>query len=219
MNQRSDHRPSREELSFFGKIGAGVSHDIRNVLSIVNENTGLLEDQLELAERGRPLDREKLKEICARITRQVKRGTRTMQRFSRFAHAADEQPASSDLTAIAETVAALAERHVALAGCRLQTDLPDESIHVNANPFSLQHALFSAIELILESVDDGRAVTIKLASRGTAAMMSVSGDAASAGELSGRLSRLSAATSQMAGSVETAWDDGVLSVILTFPAN
>ncbi|MFH1921011.1 MAG: hypothetical protein ABIP48_14170 [Planctomycetota bacterium] len=218
MSEQPHLRLCREDLAFFGKIGADVSHDMRNVLSIVGENAGLLDDQLALAESGKALDYEKLKKLSARITRQVTRGTQTLEWFSRFAHAADEEAASSDLTAITETMAALAERHVVLAGCKLEADLPDEAIRVKANPFSLQHAVFSAIELILESLENGQVVTIKLAGRGATAVMSVSGSAAGAGELSGRISRLSAVINELEGSVETSWEDGVLSLILTVPA-
>ena len=210
----------REDLAFFGKIGADVSHEMRNVLAIVGENVGLLDDQLVLAGRGKALDREKLKKITERITRQVTRGARTMERFSRFAHAADEEAASADLRAIIETVAALAQRHVAMAGCKLQADLPDGAIHVKADPFILQHAVFSAIELMLnlKSMESGQVVTIKLVGRGAAAVMSVSGSAANADELSARISRLSAVADELQGSVETSWEDGVLSLILTIPA-
>lgn len=219
MSEQPHLRHCREEgLAFFGRIGADVSHEMRNVLSIVGENAGLLDDQLALAERGKPLDCEKLKKLSARITRQVTRGTRTMERFSRFAHAADEEAASSDLRAITETVAALAQRHVILAGCKLEADLPEEAIHVKANPFSLQHAVFSAIELILEVLESGQVVTIKLADRGATAVMSVSGAADGAGELSGRISRLSAVMNELEGSVETSREGGVLSLILTIPA-
>ena len=211
-------RLCREDLAFFGKIGADISHDMRNVLSIVGENAGLLDDRLALAESGTPLDHEQVKKVCGRITRQVRRGILTMERFSRFAHAADEEAASSDLRAITETVAGLAERHVVLAGCKLEADLPDEAIHVEANPFVLQHAVFSAIELVLDFLENGRVVTIKLARRGAAAVVSVSGNAAGADELPGRISRLSAVINELEGSVETCWEDGVLSLILTIPA-
>ncbi len=223
MSGQPHLRPCREDLAFFGKIGADISHEMRNVLSIVGENAGLLDDQLAFAEKsGKGLDHERAKKISARIVRQVTRGARTMERFSRFAHAADTEVASSDLTAISETMAALAERHAVLAGCKLETDLPDEAIHVKANPFILQHAVFSAIELILESLESGQVVTIRLAGRGTTAVMSVSGDAAGArelaSELAGRTSRLSALIGELEGSVETSWEEGVLSLILTIPS-
>ena len=31
-------------LQFFGKMTASISHEIKNVLAIINENAGLLED-------------------------------------------------------------------------------------------------------------------------------------------------------------------------------
>lgn len=140
-----------------------------------------------------------------------------MERFSRFAHAADEEAATSDLTAITETVAALAERHVVMAGCKLEADLPKKAIHVKANPFSIQHAVFAAIELILESLESGQVVTIKLTGRGATAVISVSASAADAGELSGRILRLSAVMNELNGNVETSLTDGILSLSLTIP--
>ena len=218
MSGQPHLRPCREELAFFGKIGADVSHEMRNVLAIVGENAGLLDDQFAFAQSGRPLDCEKLKEISARITRQVKRGIRNMERFSRFAHAADEEETSSDLTAISETVVTLAERHVALAGCKLEADLPDEAIHLRANPFVLQHAVFSAIELVLELQESGGLVKIKLAGQGADAVMLISGSTADTGELSGRISRLSALVDELQGRVETSGEDGVVALIFTIPA-
>jgi hypothetical protein len=32
-------------LQFFGKMTASISHEIKNVLAIINENAGLLEDR------------------------------------------------------------------------------------------------------------------------------------------------------------------------------
>ncbi len=217
MGERRYSRRCTEELAFFAKIGADVSHDMRNVLSIVGENAGLLDDQLMLAESGRPLDHEKLKQLSERITRQVSRGAQTLERFSRFAHAADEGQGSSDLTAITKDMAALARRCSVLAGCTLQADLPDEAIPVRANPFCLQHAVFSALELILNSQQSGQVVTIKLSSRGATAVMSVSGDVTAAVEPPDRISQLCAAMDELDGNVETSRKDGAFSLILTVP--
>jgi light-regulated signal transduction histidine kinase (bacteriophytochrome) len=218
VSGQSHLRPCKEDLAFFGKVGADISHEMRNVLAIVGENAGLLDDQFALSQSGIPLDHEKVKEVSARITRQVKRGIITMQRFSCFAHAADENLASSDAREVTETVFALAERRVAMAGCKLEADLPENALHVTANPFVLQHALFSAIELILEFLENGCVVTIELAGQGATAVVSVSGNAADRGnELPGRISSLSAMIDELNGRVETSSEDGVLSLVLTVP--
>jgi signal transduction histidine kinase len=217
MSEQVAPQRDEDDLAFLGRIGAGVSHEMRNVLSIIGENAGLLDDQLALAERGKPLDDERLKKISARITRQVQRGTQTMERFSRFAHAADEPTAAFDLTALLETMTALAQREVALAGGVLATALPEKAIRVRSNPFRLQRAVFSAIQLILESQEQGASVTVGLAAEGSTAAISVSGGAAAGGEVSAGISRLSAMVDELKGSVETSRKDARLTLILTIP--
>ncbi|MHC4177935.1 MAG: sensor histidine kinase [Planctomycetota bacterium] len=212
------HRSLREEdLAFFGRIGADVSHEMRNVLSIIGQYAGLLDDLLALAKGRKLKDYAKLQEIPAKIAGQVRKGTEAMERFSRFAHATDERTASFDLTALTGNLAALAQRHVTRAGCRLEAKLPDEAIPVRANSFSLQRAVFSAIELILEFLERGEPVTMKLVTQGPTAVISLSGSAAGGGELSGRISRLSAVMNELKGGVETSSAGGALSLNLTVP--
>ena len=46
MNDELHRRLREEDLAFFGRIGADVSHDMRNVLSVIGEYAGLLDDLL-----------------------------------------------------------------------------------------------------------------------------------------------------------------------------
>jgi C4-dicarboxylate-specific signal transduction histidine kinase len=155
-------RLREQELAFFGRMGADVSHEMRNVLSIIGEHAGLLGDLIAVSKGGKRFDVEKLKKVSASILRQVEKGTGTMARFSRFAHAADEPTAGCDLAAVGRNTAALLQRRVALTGCRLEMEIPDETVDVGASPFSVQHALFSALEVVLESVESGAAAAIKV---------------------------------------------------------
>jgi len=223
MSEEDHRRRHQEDLAFFGKMGADVSHDMRNVLSIIGEYAGMLDDLLALAKKPRNLDFAKLKDLSAKMTRQVRKGTEVMERFSSFAHAADEQTKSFDLTALTANVVALAQRQVKLAGCKLEAALPDEAIPVRANAFAMQQAIFSAIRTIGESLEKGELVTIRLLAQGPSAVISISGTAAAAAaadgsdQLSGRVSQLSEVLNELKGSIETSWADGALSVILTIP--
>jgi hypothetical protein len=40
---------------------ASISHEIKNVMAIINESAGLLEDYSLMAEKGMPIDPERLK--------------------------------------------------------------------------------------------------------------------------------------------------------------
>ena len=218
MNDVPHHHIRAEGLAFFGRIGADVSHEMRNTLSIIGEYAGLLNDLLAMAERGKPPDYAKLKGLTTRIANQVRKGTEAMERFSRFAHAADEQPASCDLTVLAGNVAALAQRRVALAGCRLEVQLPDHMLPVAANPFTLQQAVFSAIELMLEFQETGELTTIKVVAEASAAVITISGNApVTETRLSDRISQLTIIMKELHGSVNAYRAERVLSLALTVP--
>jgi len=40
------------EIAFFGRITAGVTHELKNVLAIVNESSGLMQDLLALSKEA-----------------------------------------------------------------------------------------------------------------------------------------------------------------------
>lgn len=214
---RQDHR---RDLPFFGRIAAGVTHDMRNVLSIIDQYAGLLEDLTRAAEDGPPLEGKKLLEISAHVRRQAHKGAKTMERFSRFAHAADEGAQAHDLTKLVENMAALAERHVAQAACRLETDLQDEAILVLADPYGLQYAVFAAMELLLQFLEKGRLLTVKVTERDANAVISVAadaGDGADMLEFSQRASHLVTVVDELGGSVEISSSDGTVTVELLVP--
>ena len=218
MNEDAHCRLREQDLAFFGRVGADVTHEMRNILSVLGEQSGLLDDVLSLAERGKAPDLGKLKGLAAKMMVQVKRGTEGMERFSRFAHATERPTASFDLAALAGNTAALAERQIKRGNCDLAVAVPDEPVLVATNPFSLQRAIFSAIQLVLESLEKGQSLTVTVAARGPVAAICVSGRAAAgAGGLSDRTSELAAAMDELKGDVETSGADGVLSVTLTVP--
>jgi signal transduction histidine kinase len=219
MNEEEQRRRHQESLAFFGKMGADVSHDMRNVLSIIGEYAGMLDDLLVIAKKPRHLDLQKLKDLSAKMTRQVQKGTQVMERLSNFAHAADEQKKSFDLALLAANIVALSQRQAKLAGCKLEAVLPEEAMPVRTNAFAVQHAIFTAIRAIEESLQKGELVTVRLLAKGASAVVSVSGPAASGGseQFQERVSRLSEIMNEVNGSAETSWADGTLEVILAIP--
>ncbi|MGA6927645.1 MAG: hypothetical protein WBY88_18290, partial [Desulfosarcina sp.] len=60
-----------EGVRFFGEMSASISHEIKNVLAIIHENAGLLQDLLMMSEKGLPLSSERLSRLAQSILRQV----------------------------------------------------------------------------------------------------------------------------------------------------
>ncbi|MEJ2283420.1 MAG: histidine kinase dimerization/phospho-acceptor domain-containing protein, partial [Desulfobacterales bacterium] len=77
-------------LQFFGRISASVTHEIKNVLAVVGENAGLLEDLTLMADRGQPIDPARLKKMSETVKKQVARADEILKNMNRFAHTSDE---------------------------------------------------------------------------------------------------------------------------------
>jgi hypothetical protein len=120
-----------EKAAFMGRITAGVTHEIKNVLAIIKESAGLMEDLFELSKDHAPPPREKFLRTLTRITEQVRRGVDLATNLNEFAHTSDEsgrggpQPGRrADGTSVPEV--GPTERHY--AGRRV---LPKDSANVH----------------------------------------------------------------------------------------
>lgn len=114
-------------LQVFGKISASVSHDLKNVLAIVNENAGLLDDLALRAAKGGEIPLDRLNVATARMLKQVKRGDAVLKNLNRFAHTTDAPLLQGN---VAETVALMVDLAGRQAAMRetVITVVPDEAM-------------------------------------------------------------------------------------------
>jgi signal transduction histidine kinase len=189
-------------LAFFGRLTASASHDINNVLSIVGELSGLLEDTLEAApESGVPPDR--LRRVADGLEAQVQKGAGIVKRLNQFAHSADEPVKSVDLVAQLEAVTALAQRFATLKRMTLQTDLPQEEIALPTNPFLFQQAVFLCIDTALRSEDQESPVTVSAEAHDGGAEVKITGSLTMADdELQERTDLLRLLAEELGGSAD-----------------
>ena len=62
------------EVDLMGRITAGMTHEIKNVLAIIKESSGLLQDILRLSKGRKAPDPEQINKVALRIQAQVARG-------------------------------------------------------------------------------------------------------------------------------------------------
>ena len=122
-------------LQFFGRISASISHEIKNVLAIVNENAGLLEDLTLLADRGKPLHPARLKIMAAAVKNQVGRADGIIKNMNRLAHSIDQTITTVDLDQTIELVIALTARFAAMRGVKVDLQLPVSRLTISTLPF------------------------------------------------------------------------------------
>lgn len=137
-------------LKFFGKINASISHEIKNVLSIINENAGLLEDFTRMAAEGVPIDPERLKRLAGMIQKQVKRADGIVKNMNTFAHSVDETVKTVDLGETLTFVSTLTARLVANRGIALETVPSDEPVMLTTNPFRLINLIWLCVDFAMD---------------------------------------------------------------------
>lgn len=146
----------REDLKFFGRVSATISHDLKNVLAVINESAGLLDDLCMLADKGRPIEPERLVSVAKSILGQVRRGDSIIKNMNTFAHSVDEDVRSMDMGEMLTLMSELCRRPVNAKGATLEA-LPGEA-HLRADPYGVERVLHGMILCALESAQQGTAL-------------------------------------------------------------
>lgn len=149
---------SETGLQFFGKISASISHELKNVMAIVNENAGLLEDLTLMAEQGRPFDPARLKLMAAAVQKQVGRADEILSNMNRFAHSIDATVAEVDLNQTIELFMALTDRFIVMRGVTVDLQLPDRSLKIQTVPYFLINLLWLCLDFAMSAGGDDKRV-------------------------------------------------------------
>jgi signal transduction histidine kinase len=147
-------------IQFFGKMSASISHEIKNVLAVINENAGLLEDICFMADRGKSIDTARLKKIAGDVKDQVRRADRIVTAMNRFAHSADEPSVETDLGEMASLLGFLSMRFAAMRGVAIRTLAPSTPVSVTTFPFGLLNLLWTCLDCAMTAAGPGKTVEL-----------------------------------------------------------
>ena len=165
---------AQEGLRFFGRISASISHEIKNVLAILNENAGLLEDLILMSEKGMPLNTERIKSVAATMKNQIKRGDLITKNMNTFAHSIDEPLLKVDVYETLELIVALTKRFADMHEVKLELlDLPAKSA-ISTSPFFLKNLIYRCIDYAINSTGEDRTVHISTQKEGNAILIKFS---------------------------------------------
>lgn len=151
--------PDRICVQVFAKISAAISHEIKNTLSIINENAGLLDDYAQMAEQTGGLPIERVLAITSTIAKQVDRSNIIMKNLNRYAHSGDTSLAHANLKDTLSLVAALASRQAAMKEITVTVDcLEDISIYTHLMP--LESLIYLTLLSLFEDCEAGNTLTV-----------------------------------------------------------
>jgi signal transduction histidine kinase len=150
--------PVSREAAFIGKIMAGATHEIRNVLAIVKESAGLIDDLMQASITRGPLDGDRVFRATQRIEAQVARGAEIVTSLNGLAHSMDLECRAIDLPEEIRQVVFLSQRFARRKSQTLAALPGDARSAFTGNSLAVQMALFAVLELCMEELPEGATV-------------------------------------------------------------
>ncbi|MBF0495878.1 MAG: hypothetical protein HQK58_04785 [Deltaproteobacteria bacterium] len=148
------------EVAFFGKITAGITHEFKNVLAIIKESAGLMEDFLHLSPADSFPFRQKFIDTMGIIKGQLGRGNDLVAGLNRFAHSADQSRADIDVNDMMAQLVLLSARFTRLKGITMKFISFEQPVSLTTDPIRLEMAVFSGIESCLAYLSTGDTVSV-----------------------------------------------------------
>jgi len=165
------------EAALIAEIASGTTHEIRNILAIVKESAGLIDDLIYSFDRRGSLDQDKVKRSIGRIEAQVARGAALLSNLSRLAHSLDEVEDTLELNQEVEQVAFLCQHRARRKRQVLTVQPAGQSPTLTVNPFQFQMTLFTAVECCIEQLPQGSTLVISTERENDRSIVEFTGEA------------------------------------------
>jgi len=135
-----------KKSAFMGEVTAGITHEMKNVLAIIKESVGLMQDLLSLNEDKILLNKPKLDKSLTRMYDQVQRGVDLVSSLNSFAHYADDDFIETDLNTLAKQAAFNGKRSARLKGIVLKPESTGDVLFTNADPMIFQMLVYECVK-------------------------------------------------------------------------
>ncbi|MEA1969923.1 MAG: hypothetical protein U9N77_17110 [Thermodesulfobacteriota bacterium] len=155
------------KAAFLGKVTASVTHELQNVLAIIKENEGLMEDIILMSQETSAAElAEKLERSLDTIKKQVLRGVNRTSELNGFAHTTDHVKAEINIFKTMDKLISLTRRITNLAGVEVtiaenaETAKNEQQPSIVTDPVLFQMAVYNCIDWLTSSAFPGTILTI-----------------------------------------------------------
>jgi signal transduction histidine kinase len=148
-----------EGLAFIAKTNRLISHELKNILAIISETMGLIDELVELADNGKKLKPGKLRSLSGSIIEEVERANRIIRSMNTFAHSVDRIIKEVDVGQTVNLMIDVSRLDSASRRTKLRrTD--GESCMISTVPLFLERLLSRAIDFSLRSAGPEKEIRV-----------------------------------------------------------
>lgn len=160
------------KTQLFGKLTASTTHEFQNVLAIIKESAGLMEDVLTLTPmENAELLEQRLGMPLSTIKKQVTRGVALVSCLNGFAHSTDHARHKVDVQVLVKRLVSLSRRLAANTGVSLAFEEGQSPLYLDTDVVQLQVCLYYALESLFMVLPAGFLITLTL--QGTSSLFAV----------------------------------------------
>jgi len=160
-------------LAFFGAVTASVTHEQNNVLSVIDQTAGLLQDMIAAEREGAPINVDRLTDAVSTVQAQTGRSLGIIRRLNRFAHSADAARVEFDLPEVLSNLVELCQRLAKLKYVRLRLLSSAEPLTLVGSPFFAQAAVFLSIRLALDTAERDDTIDVSAHAKGDGVLVTM----------------------------------------------
>ncbi len=151
------------KTQLFGKLTASATHEFQNVLAIIRESAGLMEDVLMFTSMDNAdILGERLGTPFSTIKKQVARGVELVSCLNGFAHTTDQPLQRVDVMVLAQRVVMLSRRLAANTGMALEIEDRATPLYLTTDAMQLQLCFYYAMESLFSVLPAGSTITLTL---------------------------------------------------------
>ena len=161
MDAITENSIRRDQIESFGRLMAGLAHDMKNHLGIIRESNGLMDDILAMGVLDEDeIALERLKKSIAAVERRVVISANMMHHLSGLAHRPDTAYSSFLINDLIEEVYTFLERFSRLRQISVVFEFGAPLPAVYNDPALFQHVFYRVYASCLEQMENGADLTV-----------------------------------------------------------
>ena len=145
------NRLSRVEV-FWGKVVAGYTHEMKNILATISESAGFIEDIHRLGKEGDTAYRDKIVHSLKIVQQQVERGETLSGFLNYLAHSPDQEVSQVSLNETLSAMVGLYQRFARRKKVDLELENASPGMSILTNQVVFMHLIFAALEWLMQGI-------------------------------------------------------------------